>query len=100
VYCVEQCDQAAPLERLYLPPDAKLEPEARPRLLGGVTVLRGQAGAVSELDWDRRLYGVLPALRRVELVAIPYFAWDNREPGPMKVWLPLAPPLWTEPEGK
>jgi DUF1680 family protein len=100
VYCVEQCDQAAPLERLYLPPDAKLEPEARPRLLGGVTVLRGQAGAVSELDWDRRLYGALPALRRVELVAIPYFAWDNREPGPMKVWLPLAPPLWTEPEGK
>jgi DUF1680 family protein len=27
----------------------------------------------------------------MEFTAIPYYAWDNREAGPMKVWLPVAP---------
>jgi hypothetical protein len=32
-----------------------------------------------------------------QLTAIPYFAWANRQPGPMRVWIPLrqtapAPP--------
>jgi uncharacterized protein len=27
----------------------------------------------------------------VEITAIPYYAWDNRKPGPMKVWLPQTP---------
>jgi DUF1680 family protein len=26
--------------------------------------------------------------RRIDLVAIPYFAWGNRAPGPMRVWIP------------
>jgi hypothetical protein len=29
----------------------------------------------------------------VSFRAIPYYAWDNRAAGPMKVWLPLTPPL-------
>ena len=24
----------------------------------------------------------------VELVAVPYYAWANREPGAMRVWIP------------
>ncbi|MGE5140746.1 MAG: hypothetical protein ACM3JD_14855 [Rudaea sp.] len=24
------------------------------------------------------------------MTAVPYYAWDNREPGPMRVWLPAA----------
>jgi hypothetical protein len=28
----------------------------------------------------------------VNVKAIPYFLWDNRAPGPMKVWMPVAPP--------
>jgi DUF1680 family protein len=27
-------------------------------------------------------------LRPVALTAIPYYAWANRDPGPMQVWLP------------
>jgi DUF1680 family protein len=34
----------------------------------------------------------VPAVRfdgeRVELTAVPYLAWANRGPGPMRVWLP------------
>ena len=25
------------------------------------------------------------------LTAIPYFLWGNRNPGPMRVWIPVAP---------
>jgi DUF1680 family protein len=28
--------------------------------------------------------------RRVEVTAVPYYAWDNRDPGPMSVWLPVG----------
>jgi hypothetical protein len=28
----------------------------------------------------------------VTLTAVPYYAWDNRAPGEMRVWLPTAPP--------
>jgi DUF1680 family protein len=27
----------------------------------------------------------------VRLTAVPYFLWGNREPGPMRVWLPHSP---------
>jgi DUF1680 family protein len=100
VYCLEQCDQPVPLGRLFLPPDATLKAVFEPRLLGGVTVLRGLAGVTPELKWEQRLYQPLPAAQRVEFTAIPYHAWDNRAPGAMKVWLPVLPQLWPESEAK
>jgi DUF1680 family protein len=30
--------------------------------------------------------------RLARLTAIPYFAWANRGPAPMRVWIPLGPP--------
>ena len=33
-----------------------------------------------------------PEDRSVTLTAIPYFQWDNRGPGAMRVWIPAAPP--------
>ena len=43
-------------------------------------------------EWDRRLYRVSaprPAVARrpVPLTLVPYFAWANRAPGRMRVWL-------------
>jgi DUF1680 family protein len=29
----------------------------------------------------------------VALTAIPYFLWGNRAAGPMRVWVPVAPPV-------
>ncbi len=91
VYCVEQCDQKAPVGSLLLSADAELKPIAEKSLLGGVTVIKGFAGVVPKLNWDSRLYRPLPAVPRVELTAIPYYVWGNREAGPMKVWLPAVP---------
>jgi uncharacterized protein len=92
VYCLEQCDQGAPLPSLYLPADHELKAEKAPKLLGGVMVVKGDAELAPDLDWNRRLYQPCPPPRRVPITAIPYYAWDNRQAGPMKVWLPMSPP--------
>ena len=46
-------------------------------------------------EWDPNLLGGMPVLRvtrehRDPLTLVPYFAWDNRSPGRMDVWLPEA----------
>ena len=92
VYCVEQCDQAAPIAALWLPREAELKATREPRLLGGVVTITGEARAASEQQWRRNLYQSAAPASRVALKAIPYYAWDNREPGAMRVWLPVSPP--------
>jgi hypothetical protein len=92
VYCVEQCDQAAPIAALWLPREAELKATREPRLLGGVVTITGEVRAASEQQWRRNLYQSAAPASRVALKAIPYYAWDNREPGAMRVWLPVSPP--------
>ena len=68
VYCVEAADNGGRVSHLSLPADAKLTAEHRPNMLGGVTVIKGKVG-------------------RHDLLAVPYYAWDNRQSGEMAVWL-------------
>jgi DUF1680 family protein len=89
VYCVEQADNEAPVGHLMLPADATLAVREAPELLGGVVVLEGAAAALDDQGWEGELYRATPpAARPASLRAIPYFAWDNRAPGAMQVWLP------------
>ena len=97
VYCVEQADieRDAELADLRLSADTALSdgPE-RPGLEGMPTVV-GQA-ALIELDgWQQHEYRdareVVSGSERhseVGLVAVPYFAWANRDTGAMRVWIP------------
>jgi len=73
VYCAEGIDNEGRVLDLVLPDDAAFEAEPRADLLGGTTVLRTVA-----LDREGKP-------RR--LIAIPYYAWSNRGPGEMAVWL-------------
>ena len=42
-------------------------------------------------DWPDVLYRGEPAVRTPHrFTAIPYYLWNNREPGEMAVWLPEA----------
>lgn len=93
VYCVEQCDQSEPLSALFLPLDAEPKARREPGLLGGVVTITGEARVASEQQWHRRLYQAVAPAHRVALKSVPYYAWDNRQPGAMKVWLPCAPPV-------
>ncbi len=93
IYCIEQADHAhTDVWDIALPGDAELTSKFVPDLLGGVTVLRGQAVA-QEVAQEAPLYR--PAqpqrpFRPAVLTAIPYYVWANREPGPMQVWIPQA----------
>ena len=75
VYCFEGVDQPPGVDLLQvrLPPDAEWTATHRPELLDGVTVLTAPA-------CDARG-------QPVQLAAIPYFAWANRDRSPMNVWM-------------
>jgi DUF1680 family protein len=90
VYCLESADNAATLNDLALPENARLVAEHRPNLLGGVTVIKGQGLQVDPERWSGALYLFgrdIPAPKPVEFTAIPYFANTNRGPVDMLVWL-------------
>jgi DUF1680 family protein len=70
VYCVEEMDSAIDFDDICLFPETKLVAEHRADLLGGVTAIRG-------IGPDGKM----------QFTAVPYYAWDNREPGRMEVWL-------------
>jgi DUF1680 family protein len=88
VYCLEGTDNAASLHRLLLPHSASFTAHEEPDLLGGVVTLAGTVKAETSADWDGQLYRTEPPeTSEVAIKAAPYFAWDNREPGEMLVWL-------------
>jgi DUF1680 family protein len=91
VYCVESSDNAVPLHQLVLPDSATFEKQFLADLLGGVVVLKTTARALETEDWGETLYRTQPPVSRpLPLTAIPYYAWDEREPGEMRVWLRSA----------
>lgn len=57
-----------------------------------VAALQGEGVAVDLNQWQGKLYQPLSALQArgkpIRFTAIPYFAWANRQAGPMSVWLP------------
>ncbi len=93
VYCLEAVDQSAPLAQIYLPRGFDWKADMDKNLLGGVVVLKGYGEVAEEQEWAGRLYQAEAGSRRIPVTAIPYYAWDNRAPGAMKVWLPVAPPV-------
>jgi DUF1680 family protein len=92
VYCVEQADLPGGItvEQLALDRSgAILEELSQPD--GAPVHLRLPAVAT---PLDTTLYQSHPpastASTPVTVTAIPYYTWANREPGAMRVWLPLA----------
>lgn len=95
VYCLEEADQEPGLDLLdvRLDPGATLQAVWREGLLGGVMAVEA-AGEVAELsEWEGHLYRPVGAARAgakrgATLTAVPYYAWANRGPGSMRVWIP------------
>jgi DUF1680 family protein len=88
VYCLEEADNPIALHKIFLPAGAPLTPRFDPDLLGGVSTLAGAALAAAEPPGSEPLYRSSPvALSPFPIVAVPYYAWDNRGPGQMRVWL-------------
>jgi hypothetical protein len=91
VYAVEQSDQQADVDDLHLLAEASVASSHDPELLDGVTVLtaRGRAGTGHQAGaWPFEPGRTDQVGDEVEITAIPYYAWANREVGAMRVWLP------------
>ncbi|MGQ9778515.1 MAG: glycoside hydrolase family 127 protein [Bacillota bacterium] len=88
VYCLEEIDNGPNLPAILLPVEAEIEARYLPDLLGGVVVLETEGLRLEEEAWEGGLYGPVKArARRVKIRAVPYFAWNNRGPGEMLVWI-------------
>jgi DUF1680 family protein len=73
---------------MALPEAAELAAQFEPELLGGVVTINGPALALDSADWDGALYRTTPpSMQPSALKAIPYYAWDHRTPGAMRVWI-------------
>jgi DUF1680 family protein len=94
VYCLESADLPAGVRvaDVSLPPDIRLTAHLEPQRLGGVVVLHGTAEARPAGDWNGRLYREIGPAKKspVNLRLVPYYAWGNRGPGEMTVWMPRA----------
>jgi uncharacterized protein len=88
VYCLEEADNPGALHMLRLPKEAPLGARFEHALLGGVTAITGTALVTDGTEWGRTLYRPesAPLIPR-PFTAIPYYAWDNRQPGQMRVWI-------------
>jgi len=91
VYCLEGVDHGgAQLERISLDPAGidRGTVEHQPGVLGGVSLIHGQGRILDDAGWDGQLYRPRPSSSRpIDLTWVPYYAWDNRAPGEMRVWL-------------
>lgn len=88
IYCLESIDHdGVDVRQIALSRTASLS--ATPSdILGGIVALES-TGHV--LDWRDDLYAsgdepISPG-RPIKIRAVPYYAWANRDPGPMTVWV-------------
>ncbi len=102
VYCLEQHDY--PLKDsifdatipLGVGPSRNFKSEFVADKLGGIVVLKHAGLARSKPLNDEPLYQALETAKRkdagqpVDLTFIPYYAWANREPTSMEVWIPYT----------
>jgi DUF1680 family protein len=100
VYCLEQPDQSGVGSIFDVSVAVGREPgkeftaEFKPDLLGGILTLRHKGIVTTKPLADEPLYQAFDrtprrAGREVDLTFIPYYAWANREPTAMEVWVPL-----------
>ena len=101
VYTLEQIDQpggASVFDVALLGgrnPGQDFKLAFRPDLLGGVVVLQHQGVMLDTPAAGQALYGPLGGETRkhgaeVDLTFVPYYAWANRQPSSMRVWIPYV----------
>lgn len=97
VYCLEGVDHpGGGLDDMVLDTTRPLAVKHRPDLLDGVTtvVAAGYRRHIPDAGWwpyrTADTADAPPADEPLELTAIPYYAWANRQDGSMRVWLPTS----------
>jgi DUF1680 family protein len=89
VYCIESRDNGPKLDRYLVDAAGEYEVSFEPDVLGGVNVIRATASR-EELVTEGLYSTEAPQRKPGQVTAIPYYAWDNRDPGEMLVWVRAA----------
>ncbi|WP_416841773.1 glycoside hydrolase family 127 protein [Haloferax sp. DFSO52] len=89
VYCAEDVDNPVSPQELVISETDSLQAIHHPDMLDGVTTIEGEVSATKVADWGTNLYLPVDEVpdQRVYMTAVPYYVWDNRDSGPMSVWL-------------
>ena len=91
VYCLEEPDNGKDLHLLRLGDvhsrDCRVE--WKPEKLGGIMEIATPGIRENDVGWGDTLYSTekVVASAPATLTWIPYYAWANREPGEMRVWI-------------
>jgi len=88
VYCLEEVDNGKNLNNIVLPTDSKFEIK-KDKDLNDVCVIETDAFREKYEDWNDELYksDVKVSYEKTRIRFVPYFAWANRTPGEMEVWV-------------
>ena len=89
VYCLETVDNCTNnLERMALPRKYNLRTFWDKNLLGGVMTIIGKVEVNNDGNEEEGLYQQTPPdVSITQFKAVPYYAWDNRAPGSVIVWI-------------
>ncbi len=86
IYCAEEIDNSADLDRFAINPEKDAEVNRENGELGEIVSLSVQG--TREGEKDNSLYSrSAPETNPCTIKMIPYYAWDNRAPGEMLIWM-------------
>jgi DUF1680 family protein len=86
IYCAEEIDNASRLDRLTINPEKDIDVNREDSDLSEIVSL-SVSGSIEEQE-ENSLYPLsAPPRKTCAIKMIPYYAWDNRAPGKMLVWL-------------
>ena len=97
VYCLELPEKSSPaapgILDITLPTNARMREHFEPSFLGGIEVIQISGFVANGGQWGNALYRPISPghEHEVKFQFIPYFAWANRGPSEMTVWVPLTP---------
>ncbi|MEI7899183.1 MAG: glycoside hydrolase family 127 protein, partial [bacterium] len=82
VYCAEGVDNNGQVADLVLPDSAAMTLEARPDIANGVRVIQADGLRVNTRE---------KTSAQATVTLVPYYAWNYRGAGAMRVWLSRTP---------
>ena len=87
VYCLEEVDNGANLSVITVDTEKELRSEVD-ETRNGYVVVKAHGKRLCEEQWKDGLYSSQKLQKKdVELLAVPYFYWNNRGMGEMEVWI-------------
>jgi len=92
VYCIEKADnKEGDVWNYQIDLNEKIEPENYQINSKKVIKLKAKGYFEDLRNWEGKLYSqvgrIKEAKKKIDINLIPYFAWANREEGPMAVWI-------------